>query len=522
MIIDGTSQSGYDGLPVIEVRGPSTTSLWAGFVLDSGAVTIRGLSITRFYQGIQAPQNFSGQTIEHNFIGTNRSYVTNLGNSDGLFWRASASTIRNNVIAINAQGVTLSLGSGNTLEGNKIGMSLDGSAIVPNVGTGVAMSNGASDTLLKDNMISGNGNWGVDIAFIQGFPQVSNTIFRGNVIGLDAGGNDAGNAKGGVRANNAPGTRIGEPGQLRNVISGNGGPQPFDIGVGILVTGNPVPYPRIQNNYIGTDPSGLVARPNLNKGIDVDGPAVVGGSQPGEGNLISGHTDPGGGAGIIVGLAAGGSVIQGNTIGLNANGAVLGNGYSGITVRSTFGAMIGGTEPGARNVISGNGSYGISILKIVGADPPPAATGIHGNYIGTDATGTLARGNGQAGISVSGSLHQIGSPGGGANVIAFNGAQGISVNGNAGATRVAISHNSIKNNAGLGIDLGADGITPNDPGDIDAGVNNTQNFPVIVGASNKPWAQHGRDRRPLELRQRELSARVLCQRQLRPIRTRRR
>ena len=47
MIIDGTSQSGYDGLPVIELRGPEHGG-WAGFDLTSGGVTIRGLSITRF------------------------------------------------------------------------------------------------------------------------------------------------------------------------------------------------------------------------------------------------------------------------------------------------------------------------------------------------------------------------------------------------------------------------------------------------------------------------------------------
>ena len=187
-----------------------------------------------------------------------------------------------------------------------------------------------------------------------------------------------------------------------------------------------------------------------------------------------------------MGPNAGGSIIQGNTIGLNVDNDPVGNGYSGITMTAAGQVYVGTPQPNQGNVISGNGIFGISILRIVPTDPAPANALIENNFIGTDATGTLARGNGQAGISVSGSLHHIGGPGGGANVIAFNGAQGISVNGSAGATRVAISHNSIRNNTGLGIDLGADGITANDDGDADAGVNNTQNFPVIVSATNNP------------------------------------
>ena len=39
--------------------------------------------------------------------------------------------------------------------------------------------------------------------------------------------------------------------------------------------------------------------------------------------------------------------------------------------------------------------------------------------------------------------------------------------------------NSIHDNTGLGIDLGFDGVTPNDGGDGDSGLNGLQNFPVI-------------------------------------------
>jgi hypothetical protein len=72
----------------------------------------------------------------------------------------------------------------------------------------------------------------------------------------------------------------------------------------------------------------------------------------------------------------------------------------------------------------------------------------------------------------------------GSNTIAFNGEDGVQVQGGTGG---AISRNSIFSNAGLGIDLDggfedAAGTTANDPGDIDTGPNGLQNKPVISSA----------------------------------------
>jgi hypothetical protein len=223
----------------------------------------------------------------------------------------------------------------------------------------------------------------------------------------------------------------------------------------------------------------MLPRPNFNKGISLDGPAQVGGANPGEGNLIAAHSDPGGGAGIIVLQGGSGSVIQGNVIGLDANGAALGNGYSGITVAGNN-VTIGGTAFGAENVISGNLGFGISVLPVVGGDPDPTGVTIEGNRIGTDPTGAFFPGNGSAGISITGTGHTIGTSGGSINLITANGGDGIRVFGNAS---VAILNNAIYGNTGLGIDLNDDGVTANDVSDPDAGPNQLQNYPVLTGAN---------------------------------------
>ena len=151
----------------------------------------------------------------------------------------------------------------------------------------------------------------------------------------------------------------------------------------------------------------------------------------------------------------------------------MGNTQGGIRV-TTQGSLIGGTGPGEGNLISGNGTLGISGsgkgIEVLGS-----RNRIQGNLIGTDANGTGALGNTGAGVWVEASQNRVN----GGNVVAHN-ATGVVV---AFGIRSAIRRNSTFGNASLGIDLKNDGITANDAGDLDGTApgdpNELQNFPVI-------------------------------------------
>src|SRR5205807_4590888 len=110
----------------------------------------------------------------------------------------------------------------------------------------------------------------------------------------------------------------------------------------------------------------------------------------GAGNLISGNT----GSGIrLTGTAGANNQSQGNVIGLSAAGTALGS-ANGVFVNGGPGTLIGGTNSQARNVISGS-TTGISLCT----SGTNYGVVIQGNYVGTDVSGTLARGN-STGVAV--------------------------------------------------------------------------------------------------------------------------
>lgn len=182
--------------------------------------------------------------------------------------------------------------------------------------------------------------------------------------------------------------------------------------------------------------------------------------------------------GIGTSFTQGGVTIRGDFIGTDPSGTVaLPNAYNGIFVSvTTSGATIGGTDPADRNVISANGPMAGSAGIIANAP-----TSVRGNLIGTQADGTSPLPNNGDGLRLSGDAHVIGGGSGGANVVAFNTANGIALTGTEGGS--TFTRNRIFGNGALGIDLNDDGVTPNDHLDGDTGPNELQNFPVLTKAT---------------------------------------
>src|SRR5262249_5198233 len=149
--------------------------------------------------------------------------------------------------------------------------------------------------------------------------------------------------------------------------------------------------------------------------------------QPGAGNLISGNN-----SGIFVNGA--GNVVQGNLIGTDVTGTrSLANHRGSLNLGVSVDGpnnRIGGTDPGAGNVISGmpagyNQEFGSGVVI---SQPESTGNMVQGNFIGTDRSGTAAVGNGMHGVLLekSASNNLIGGTTAAArNVIAGNGGSGV-------------------------------------------------------------------------------------------------
>ncbi len=335
-------------------------------------------------------------------------------------------------------GIVLETADANTIGGTQAGA---GNVI----GGGVDLLLGANGNVIEGNMIGTNASgterlagWtGIDIATvgtlnfrddsqyntIGGSTAAARNLIGGGVV-LDS------TALFDVVEGNYIGTDVtgttalyAYSGSAGMMVSGQfdfiGGDSP---GEGNLISGfaygveiNGGNYIQVQGNLIGTDVTGTHALGNSIWGVEVDG---------GSNNTIGGST-PGAGnlvSGNHAGIDAGGSetVIEGNLVGTDITGTLtLGNVGDGLDVYGS-GDSIGGTTPGSGNVISANGGYGIYIAG--------SGVSVEGNMIGTDVSGTLPLGNASDGVNIQTENNQIGGPMPGAgNVIAANGGNGVSI-----------------------------------------------------------------------------------------------
>ncbi len=455
-ILDANAAPGKDTINFNIGSGPQTIPVFSGLPPITDAVIIDG-------------------TTQPGFAGSPIITLDGNGGGDGLLIRAGDSLVQGFVINnFGGAGIHLTIAGSNVIRGNYIGTDLSGANALPN-GYGLIIESSSQNTIGSTdpsgrNVISGNQSLGVNI-----FRGDSNQLI-GNYIGVNAAGTAALRNNNGISiaegSNNVIGGTI--PG-ARNVISGN-------LSIQILISGSPLGPAsgnRIEGNYIGTNASGTAALNSSFDGIYILSGTnnSVGGAAPGAGNLISGNA-----AGVKI-TGGSGNLVAGNYIGTDSSGNhALGNANDGVVITSASNTTIGGTNAAARNVISGNGSRGIWIYDSLGATGnrvqgnyigtqadglTPLGNASHGIFINNIAHGNTIGGQADAGNVIAYN--------GGAGVANdfFAGMGGV-LTGN------SISSNSIFSNARLGIDLFTDGVTPNDTSG--SGNTGAQNYPVLMAA----------------------------------------
>ncbi len=427
VVIDGTTQPGYVSLPLIELNGSAAGST-PGLRLIGGNAAIRGLVLNRFIGGgidIEGPPGTN--VIQGNFIGVDPTGSVRSPNLlEGILIKSSSGNTvggldaanRNVICASGDNGVYLLNGGSNVVQGNFIGINALGTSSLGNTNNGIAIYNSKGNLIGgtaagAQNIISGNAASGIYLTAGSSGNQV-----QGNYLGTDLTGALAiNNRADGITLQGAANNVIGgTDAGARNVISANGGAGVAMLGVG--TTNN-----LLQGNFIGTDASGHIDLGNALSGVTILGASnnVVGGTISAGLNVISGNQQDG----VTITTNSSGNVVQGNYIGVDVTGsASLGNGFNGIRLASCFFNTVGGTAPGAGNVLSGNGFYGAHLLN--------SATGnlLQGNYIGSDALGRNSVANQHSGVRVESGGNLIGGVNSGAgNLISGNLEDGIFIVG---------------------------------------------------------------------------------------------
>ncbi|WP_183098164.1 right-handed parallel beta-helix repeat-containing protein [Nocardioides pelophilus] len=343
-VIDGWSQPGFDGSPLIELDG-SRAGGGGGLDIASDGLTVRGLTVTGWSEdGIRVRGRHC--TVEGVRASSNGRY--------GVLVEEDADDAR--------------------IVGCLIGTDATGSSARPNQRSGIRAIQakrcrvGGSSTSER-NVLSGNVQYGLEIVG----PKAAGAVVLGNLVGCDASGFAAvPNQRTGILVFNSFGATIGGPvvGD-GNVISGNGR-------AGITLDGmyiEPEDYPyvglghchdnSVEGNLIGVDLSGEGPLGNGLRGVLINHAqenSVVG-------NVISGN----GQEGVLVlgpdddsdpNVVPSDNRILGNLIGATPSGAAVGNARNGVLVMYGARNRIGGDSEADANVISNNGWRGVMFYGV--------------------------------------------------------------------------------------------------------------------------------------------------------------
>ncbi|WP_176521785.1 T9SS type A sorting domain-containing protein [Longimonas halophila] len=472
LFIRGNTEPDYTpgGSPVVEIDGQNAGTGVSGLTFGSvSAGSVGALAIINFDDNGLLFDASNSIPTQNSYIGVaaDGSAAGNGSSGVEITNGASGNLINGNVISNNGgRGIFIGPVGGeanNTVVDNLIGTSPDGTSDMGNFFEGV-LTNGAIGTLIgvdsngnfSGNVISGNGRAGVSI--VSG----GATIQANNIGTNESGDASLSNDGNGVELSNGTsgvlvgGTMAG----AGNVISAN-------VGHGVLITGSGSTSNVVQGNNIGTNAAGDVPLGNALDGVRVENgasDATIGGTASGAENVIADNENE-------IYIDASSNDVQGNFIGTNANGDDLGSGFNAIDIDSGSNNFIGGSTSGAGNVIGFTLTNSVSVSGTNNV--------VRGNFIGTNPNGDSLPTTGTA-VRLFGSGHVVGGTSAGEGNTITNSSFGVGISTGTGHT---IRGNRIFDNSQLGIDFNRDGVTGNDAGDSDDGVNRLQNFPEIQSAT---------------------------------------
>jgi titin len=409
--------------------------------------------------------------IYGNLIGTDRNGFLPLPNPTGImlenaqdFLIGSTIVSDRNLISGNTDAGLMIYGTesqNNIVKGNYIGSDITATDTIPN-GNGIMIVSSSGNLIggpeeTAFNVISGNLNCGV---LINGTGANDNLV-EGNFIGVDVTGNVAlSNHYGVIIKADADNNRVGGTSSVyRNIISAN-----HEIGVYIEASDNNL----VCGNYIGTNKNGTDAF-YYNEGVDsliqangveintLSKDNVIGGNEPGEGNLISGNRVYGA---IYYGQVSENN-IAGNFIGTDAAGSYAIPNATGICVDDASNNNI--IE---NNLLSGNISYGLFIVT-TGSN----ANVFRGNNVGMDYLGEYAIPNDVGLLIGGGAKYNIigGDTENDRNIFSGNNYGGIEISDN------GTDFNEIRGNY-IGLEMSGTNLLPNNFG---IGVSNLASGNII-------------------------------------------
>jgi uncharacterized protein (TIGR02145 family) len=273
VVIDGYSQPGAsesNAIHLIELDGTNSGTNANGLTISADNCVVKGLIINRFGEGgIKINENFKGNKIAGNYIGTDINGTISLGNGSGIMILGSDENIiggatiadRNIISGNKGCGIFNHVGSRNYYLGNFIGVDASGKLPLGNKGIGLYLAGGSENTiggsnLNERNVISSNEGDGISFA-----NSAHACIMKGNFIGVDASGQlSLGNSGNGVSITSVTTNTI-----IGGINSGEGNIIAFNSGSGIYI------------NHSGTSNNSIIANSIYsNGGLGIN---LVGGNE---------------------------------------------------------------------------------------------------------------------------------------------------------------------------------------------------------------------------------------------------